>query len=66
MGFEECPCENQVSFGVQFDLVLVNLGEKMDDTVESVVLVKKKKEVVDGFQSRSDAAFEQGLKTSGI
>lgn len=57
MGFEECPCENQVSFGVAFDLVGVYLVEEMDDIVESAIVVEKTKEVIDGFQSRSEASF---------
>lgn len=46
-----------MSSRVSFELVRLYLGEEIDDIVESVVVVEKTKEVIDGFQSRREAAF---------
>lgn len=38
------------------------MGEKVDDGNEFVRLEEKEEELVNGFKSRIEACFEQGLK----
>lgn len=51
-----------MSLGVEFDLVGVQLGEEVDDGIESVRLEEKEEELVNGFGSRVEACFEKDLK----